>query len=154
MLRSLTPEFLTLACRISFKAVGGRNTLRMEGSAIIVIAACGFEFSRAMADQRNAEIPERKQGVDQPADPGPVGRCPHQVAGLRQEIVAHLDIRQMAEQHAMGMQCAFRVTCRTRGVDDQRGIVGRGVDRRKSGDAAFDDAQNDFVPSGAVPPMT
>ena len=90
-----------------------------------------LEFARAMADQRNAVIPEREQGVDQPADPGPVRRRPHQVAGPGQEVVAHLDIRQMAEHDAMGVQRAFWISCGARGVDDQGGIVGRGVDGRK-----------------------
>ena len=84
-----------------------------------------------MADQRHAVIPEREQGVDQPADPGPVGRRPHQVAGLGQEIVAHLDIRQMAEHHAMRVQRALWISRGARGVDDQGGIVGRGIDGRK-----------------------
>ncbi len=90
-----------------------------------------LEFSRAMTDDRHAVIPGREQRVDQAADPGPVGRRPHQVAGLWQEIVAHLDIGQMAEHHAMRMQRALRVSRGARGVDDQGGIVGRGIDGGK-----------------------
>ena len=93
---------------------GDKDTLRREAAAQQAIArdldklADAFgsaaprdRESRAMADQGNAVIPEREQGVDQPADPGPIGRRPHQVAGLGQEVVAHLDIRQMAEHDAM-----------------------------------------------------
>jgi len=68
-----------------------------------------LELARAMADQRNAVIPEREQPVDQSAHPGPVGRRPHQVAGFGQEIVAHLDIRHVAEHDAMRMQRALRI---------------------------------------------
>ena len=90
-----------------------------------------LELSRAMPDDRHAVIPGREQRVDQPADPGPVGRRPHQVAGLGQEVVTHLDIRQMAEHHAMGVQRALRISRGARGVDDHRGIVGRGIDGGK-----------------------
>src|ERR1700737_3934790 len=44
MLRNLTPSCLTPASRISFSAVGGRNTLRMWYSAIICIAAWESNF--------------------------------------------------------------------------------------------------------------
>ena len=40
----------------------------------------------------------------------------------------HLDVGQMAEQHAMGVQRAFGISGRTGGVDDDRGIVGRSLD--------------------------
>ena len=86
-----------------------------------------LELARAMADDRHAVIPAAEQRIDQAADPGPVGRRPHQVARPGQEIVAHLDIGQMAEHHAMGMQRAFRISRGARGVDDHGGIVGRGI---------------------------
>ena len=62
MLRSFTPSCLTPACRISFSAVGGRNTLRIERSAIICIAACGSNFrarwpTRGMPWYQNANSP-------------------------------------------------------------------------------------------------
>ena len=92
-----------------------------------------LEFSRAMTDQGNAVIPEREQAVDEPADPGPVRRRPHEIAGPGQEVVAHLDIGEMTEHDAVRMQRALRIACRARGVDDQRGIVGGGVDPREVG---------------------
>ena len=97
-----------------------------------------LEFSGAMSDHRHAMIPGRKQRIEQSADPRPVGRRPHHVAGLRQEIVHHLDIGQMAEQHAMGVQRAFRISRRAGGVDDDGGIVGGGIDRGEFLGRGFD----------------
>jgi hypothetical protein len=82
-----------------------------------------IEFPRAMADDGHAVIPGRKQRVDQPADPGPVGGRPHQITGFGEEIVAHFDVGHVTEQHAMGVQRAFRIACGARRIDDHRGIV-------------------------------
>ena len=71
-----------------------------------------LELLGAIAEHRHAVIPRREQRIEQAADPGPVRRRPHQVAGLRKEIMCHLDIGQMAEQHAMGVQRALRIPCR------------------------------------------
>src|ERR1700684_3976913 len=87
----------------------------------------GRELAGAMPDHGHGVVPGREQRIDQAADPGPVGRRPHQIAGLGQEIVAHLDIRQMAEHEAMRMQRALRIAGGARGEDDHRRIVGRGI---------------------------
>ena len=82
------------------------------------------EFCQAMGDHGNAVMQRGKQHVDQSADPRPVGGRPNQVAGLRQEVVAHLDAGQVAQEHAMRVQRAFWLARRPRGVDDQRRIIG------------------------------
>lgn len=43
---------------------------------------------------------------------------------MREELLRHLYARQMAEQDAMGMQSAFRLTRGAGGVDDHGRIVG------------------------------
>lgn len=90
-----------------------------------------LELPGAIAKHRHAVIPGREQRIEQSADPGPVRRRPHQVIRLRKEVVRHLDIRQMAEQHPMGMQRALGIPGRARGVDDDGGIVRASLDRRK-----------------------
>ena len=42
-----------------------------------------------------------------------------------------LDAGKMTDQHTMGVQGAFRRTGRARGIDHQRGVVGRGGDGRE-----------------------
>jgi len=66
----------------------------------------------------------------------------------------HLDIGHMAEQHAMRVQRAFRVTRGARGVDDDRWIVRRCIDSRNSSDASSIAAQNDFAPAWIAPDVT
>ncbi len=39
----------------------------------------------------------------------------------------HLDVRQVAEQYAVGVQRAFRIPGGARGVDDDGGIVGGSI---------------------------
>ena len=72
-----------------------------------------------------------QEDVDEAADPGPFGRRPQQVAGLRQELVRHLHAGQMSEQHPVRVQGPFRRAGRSRSVDHQRRIVGGGVGRRE-----------------------
>jgi len=95
-------------CRISFSAVGGRNTLRMERSPSSASQPAA-ELARAMADDRHGVIPGREQSVDRPPIQAQSAGVHISVAGLRQEVVAHLDIRQMAKHDAMGVQRALRI---------------------------------------------
>ena len=83
-----------------------------------------FEFFRAMPDHWHAVIPGREQRIEQAADPRPVGRRPHHIAGLWHKIVHHLDVRQMTEHHAMSMQRAFGISCGTRSVNNDRRVIG------------------------------
>ncbi len=90
-----------------------------------------LELFGAVPDHGHAVIPGRKQRIEQSADPGPVRGRPHHVEGFRHEIMHHLDVRQVTEQHAMGVQGAFRISGGAGGVDDDGGIVGRGIDGGK-----------------------
>ena len=56
------------------------------------------EFGEAAGDDADAVMQGGHQHVEQPADPGPIRRRPQAIALLAQEIMAHLDARQMAEQ--------------------------------------------------------
>ncbi len=69
--------------------------------------------------------------VEEAADPRPIRRRPEQVAFLREELVRHLHARQVAQQHAVGVERSFRVSRGARCVDDDRGIVRRRVERRE-----------------------
>ncbi len=75
----------------------------------------------------------RQQHVEQAAGPGPIGRRPVAVATLRKRIMRQLGAGQMAEQHAVCMQRAFRLAGGARGVDHHRRIVRRCIDRREVG---------------------
>ena len=88
---------------------------------------CRGEFGHPARDNRDPVMQRGHQHVEQPADPGPIGGCPDVVAGLGEEIVAHLDPRQMAEKNAMGVKRPFGVAGRAGGIDQDRGIIGSGV---------------------------
>ena len=103
-----------------------------------------------MPDHRHAVIERGKQRIEQPADPGPVGRRPHHVARLREEAVHHLDIGEMAEQHAMRMQRALGISGRARGIDDDGGIVARGVDHGEVVGRLLDLAPERFCAAACV----
>jgi len=110
MLRSLTPGCLTSACRISFSAVGGRKTIADGRSRHHLHHRLRLEFAGAMPDDRHGMIPRGEQRVDEPADP-----CPSQPASTSdrragQKVVTHLDIRQMAEHHAVRVQRALGIS--------------------------------------------
>ena len=91
----------------------------------------GIELVEALRHHGHAAVERRQQAVEQAAGPGPVGRRPEAVAGLRKEIVRHLDAGIMPEQHAMGMQRALGRPGGARGVDHHGGIVGRRVFRHE-----------------------
>jgi hypothetical protein len=55
-----------------------------------------LELGEAVGEHRHTVVPARQQHVDQPADPGPVGRGPEQISGFGEQLVRHLDARQVA----------------------------------------------------------
>ena len=93
-----------------------------------VEGALGVELLRAMGDDGDAVVPARKQDVEEPARPRPVGRAPVAVAGLREVLVIELDRRQMTDQHAVGVERALRRARRPRRVDEDRRVLRRGRD--------------------------
>ncbi len=58
--------------------------------------------------------------------PGPVGRGPHPVAGLGEELMRHLHPRQMPQQHPVGMQRPLGRPGGARGVADEGRVLGAG----------------------------
>ena len=95
-----------------------------------------IELVEAARHHRHAVMQARQQRVEQAAGPGPIGRRPVAVAGLREWKMRQLDARQVPEQDAMGMQRALRLAGGAGGVDHHRRIVGRGIDRREIGRGA------------------
>ena len=91
----------------------------------------GIEFGHAVTEHRHAVVQARQQDVQQPADPGPVGRRPKAVAGRREELLRQLDAGQVAQQDPVAMQRALGRPRRAGGVNDDRRIVGAGIGRRK-----------------------
>ena len=89
----------------------------------------GFRLEplEASRNHRHAEIEPRQQHVQQAAGPRPVGRRPQPVARLRQELVRHLDAGQVSQKHPVAVQRALGRTCRPRGEDHHRRVVGTGV---------------------------
>ena len=107
---------------------------RQEGAGHLVArhqveGRLGVELGEAAGEHRDAVMPGRQQHVEQAADPGPVGRRPDEVAFLRKRAVRHLDAGQVPEQHAVRMQDPLGLAGGAGGVDDDRRIVGGGVDR-------------------------
>ena len=92
-----------------------------------------IEFLEFVRDDRYAVVQSRQQHVEQPAGPGPVRRRPEPVTRLRQKFVGKFDARQMAEQHAMGVQRALGRAGGTGSINHQRAIVGAGQCRREFG---------------------
>ena len=62
----------------------------------------------------------------------------------------HLDIGEMAEQHAMRMQRALGISGRARGIDDDGGIVARGVDHGEVVGRLLDLAPERFCAAACV----
>ena len=62
-----------------------------------------IEFPAAENQHGNAEGERWKQDIQQAASPGPIGRCPEFVSGLREEFVHELHAGEMAEQCTAGM---------------------------------------------------
>ena len=89
------------------------------------------ELAEPVSQHRHAMMPSRHQHVEQPADPRPVSRSPEQVARLREELMRQLHTRQMPKQHPMPMKRPLRTARGAGGIDNDRGIVRPGIDRRK-----------------------
>ena len=68
-----------------------------------------IELVECVGDDRHAVMQARQQRIEQAAGPGPIGRRPVAVAGLREREMRQLDAGQMAEQDAMGVQRALRL---------------------------------------------
>src|SRR3546814_8347616 len=62
------------------------------------------EFLKAMRDYSNTVVPGGKQHIEKPADPCPIGRRPHPVALLREQIMGYLHARQMTQRYPVSMQ--------------------------------------------------
>ena len=82
-----------------------------------------------MREYRGAIIPSREQRVVEACDPGPFGRRPHDLVAPWPVAQRLLHRRDAAQHHAMSMQRALGLARRAGGVDQQRRILGRGVDR-------------------------
>jgi hypothetical protein len=91
------------------------------------------ELFEAACEHRHTVMPSWLQHVEQPADPGPIGRCPHEPRVLGKERLRHLDARQVPEQHAVAVERALRLACRSRRVNNDRRVVGRCIDRHERG---------------------
>ena len=113
------------------------------------VGLSGVELLDLLRHHRHAVVQGRQQHVEQTAGPGPVRRRPEPVARLRQEFVRKLDAGKMTDQHAMGVQGAFRRTGRARGIDHQRGVVGPGGDRGEFAAARASTAWKSSAPSAA-----
>ena len=129
------------ALRIARRAQHAQRGRRDEGVADFQarhqrVGVLRIEFLHPPRHHRHAIVQARQQHVEQPAGPGPVGRRPDAVAGLREEVVVGLDPGKMPDQHTMAMQRALRLAGGARGVDHHRRIVGGGIDRRKVGRGA------------------
>ena len=90
--------------------------------------ALGIELGEAMRQHRRAVVPGREQRVVEAGDPRPFGRRPHHLVAARPVAQPLLDRRDRAQHHAMGVQRALGLAGRARGVDQQRRILGVGVD--------------------------
>src|SRR2546421_134616 len=86
-----------------------------------------IELPRPVRDHGDAVVPGGHHDVEQPADPGPVRGRPEAVAGLREAVVRVLHSREVAEERAMRMQRALRLTGGAARVDDERRILGERV---------------------------
>ena len=104
-----------------------------HGEGLLRIEARG-----AKGEHRNTVKPRRHQHIHQAGEPRPVGRRPHAVAGLRKEIEAQLDSRQVPEHRTMRLQRAFRIAGRARGEIEERWVVGSGIDIFKAVAGGFE----------------
>ncbi|KAG1443497.1 hypothetical protein G6F57_018084 [Rhizopus arrhizus] len=75
----------------------------------------------------HAVVPRRQQHIQQAADPGPVGRRPHQLGVFGEELVRHLHAGQMPQQDAMRVQRALGLARGTGRIEDEERMLG--VDR-------------------------
>ena len=80
-----------------------------------------------MRDHGDAVVPGGHHDVEETADPGPVRGRPEAVAGLREAVVRVLHSRQVAEERAVRMQRALRLTGGAARVDDECRILGERV---------------------------
>ena len=112
-----------------FSAVGGRKAFLTPWVRIRSKGRLGAELPEPAGNKRHTVIERGHHHVDQPADPGPVRGRPEAIAGLRQDIVAHLDARQMADQGRLRQERALRRPGGARGIDQDRRVGGGGVFR-------------------------
>ena len=91
----------------------------------------GGERRLAVDHHGQAVEPGRHEDVHDPGDPGPVGRRPDHVVGLREELVDRLEGRHVPEDDAMGVQRALGIAGRARGVDEERRVLRGRVHRRE-----------------------
>ena len=59
-----------------------------------------IELAGPVRDDGNTEIQARQQRIEQSAGPGPIGRRPELVAGLREEFVWKLYAGNVPEENA------------------------------------------------------
>ncbi len=87
---------------------GGHEDVADPGAGDHVERHLGIEARRAEGNDRDTVREARHDDVVEATDPGPVGRRPDPVAGLREEVVRELEARQVAREHAMAVQRALR----------------------------------------------
>ena len=92
----------------------------------------GIEPRRAEGEDGNAVVPGGHQYIHQAGEPCPVGRRPHDVAGLREKIETEFGARQMTEHGTVRLQRPFRIAGGARGEVQERRIVSRGIDVREA----------------------
>ncbi len=107
---------------------------RQEGIAHAIFGnqakgGLGTEFFKTVCHDRLAVMPGWQKHIQQPADPCPVGRGPHDIAVLRKEIMRHFDTGQMPQQHTMGMQRALWLAGGARCINDQGRFISTRLDR-------------------------
>src|SRR6516165_3091296 len=91
----------------------------------------GVELAGTVREDGNSEVQARKQHVERSAGPGPIGGRPELVAGLREEFVRKLYSGDVSEENAMAVERALGFARRAGSVDDEGGILARGINRCK-----------------------
>ena len=125
--------FLRLGDGLHHQFQRGREQERVPHPILFeeVIRLFGVEPS-AVSEDRCTEMPRRQEPVQQPASPGPIGRRPEHVAGLRVEVVRMDEPGNVAEDRAVRLQGSLGGARSSTGVDDQRRVVSTGVDTSKT----------------------
>jgi hypothetical protein len=93
--------------------------------------ALGIELGEAMRQHRRAVEPGREQRVEEPGDPGPFRRRPHDLVASRPVAQPLLDRRHRAQHHAMGMQRTLGLPGGAGGIDQKGRILGVRIERRE-----------------------
>ena len=84
------------------------------------------KLGKAPSDHGNPVIQTRQQHVEQSANPRPIRRRPKPIARLWQEVLRHLNARQMPQQNAMRVNSALGRTFCPTGENDQGAVFGTG----------------------------